>query len=178
MSETLTENRVREIIEKYLNEKLDNIVKKYSQEREIPEKLSLLERAIRVEEELKTQRDLMEKSFELIEKRFEQVDKRFEQVEKRFEQVDKRFEQIEKRFEQVDKRFEQIEKRFEQVDKRFELIEKHFEQVDKRFDLVDKGIDELRNYTDKRFKLLTQIMISINIPILIGIIGLLIKSFF
>ena len=150
MSETLTENKVREIIEKYLNEKLDNIVKKYSQEREIPEKLSLLERAIRVEEELKTQRDLMEKSFELIEKRFEQVDKSFELIEKRFEQVDKRFEQIEKRF----------------------------EQVDKRFDLVDKGIDELRNYTDKRFKLLTQIMISINIPILIGIIGLLIKSFF
>jgi len=150
MSETLTENKVREIIEKYLNEKLDNIVKKYSQEREIPEKLSLLERAIRVEEELKTQRDLMEKSFELIEKRFEQVYKSFELIEKRFEQVDKRFEQIEKRF----------------------------EQVDKRFDLVDKRIDELRNYTDKRFKLLTQIMISINIPILIGIIGLLIKSFF
>ena len=150
MSETLTENKVREIIEKYLNEKLDNIVKKYSQEREIPEKLSLLERAIRVEEELKTQRDLMEKSFELIEKHFEQVYKSFELIEKRFEQVDKRFEQIEKRF----------------------------EQVDKRFDLVDKRIDELRNYTDKRFKLLTQIMISINIPILIGIIGLLIKSFF
>jgi hypothetical protein len=50
----------------------------------------LLERAVRVEEELKHQRLLMRESFEQFEKRFEQVDKRFEQVDKRFEQVDKR----------------------------------------------------------------------------------------
>ncbi len=63
------------------------------------------ERIIRVEEELKHQRELMKQGFELMEKRFEQVDKRFEQVDKRFEQVDKRFEQVDKRFEQIDKRF-------------------------------------------------------------------------
>jgi hypothetical protein len=39
----------------------------------------LLERAVRVEEELKHQRLLMRESFEQFEKRFEQVDKRFEQ---------------------------------------------------------------------------------------------------
>jgi predicted nuclease with TOPRIM domain len=66
----------------------------------------LLERAVRVEEELKHQRLLMRESFEQFEKRFEQVDKRFEQVDKRFEQVDKRFEQVDKRFEQVDKRLD------------------------------------------------------------------------
>ena len=88
--------------------------------------LDLRERTIRVEEELKHQRELMLEGFKQMEKRFEQVDKRFEQVDKRFEQVDKRLEQMQldmnKRFEQVDKRFEQVDKRFEQVDKKFEQL--------------------------------------------------------
>ena len=54
----------------------------------------LLERSVRVEEELKHQRLLMRESFEQFEKRFELIEKRFEQVDKRFEQVDKRFEQV------------------------------------------------------------------------------------
>ena len=74
--------------------------------------LDLRERTIRVEEELKHQRELMLEGFKQMEKRFEQVDKRFEQIQldmnKRFEQVDKRFEQIDKRFEQLDKKFEQM----------------------------------------------------------------------
>ncbi|MBU2572070.1 MAG: hypothetical protein KJ725_18995 [Gammaproteobacteria bacterium] len=72
--------------------------------------LDLRERTVRVEEELKHQRDLMIQGFEAMEKRFEQVEKRFEQIDKRFEQVEKRFEQINKRFEQVDKRFEEMRK--------------------------------------------------------------------
>jgi predicted nuclease with TOPRIM domain len=75
------------------------------------------ERTIRVEEELKHQRELMREGFNRMDKRFEQVDKRFEQVDKRFEQVDKRFEQMQlemnKRFEQVDKRFEQMTARID-----------------------------------------------------------------
>lgn len=59
----------------------------------------LLERFVRVEEELKHQRLLMRESFEQFEKRFELIEKRFEQVDKRFEQVDKRFEQVDKRLE-------------------------------------------------------------------------------
>ena len=55
--------------------------------------LDLRERTIRVEEELKHQRELMIEGFKQMEKRFEQVDKRFEEVDKRFEQVDKRFDQ-------------------------------------------------------------------------------------
>ena len=50
----------------------------------------LLERSVRVEEELKHQRLLMRESFEQFKKRFELIEKRFEQVDKRFEQVDKR----------------------------------------------------------------------------------------
>ena len=58
----------------------------------------LLERMVRVEEELKHQRELLKAFMEQVDKRFEQMEKRFEQVEKRFEQVDKRFDQIDKRF--------------------------------------------------------------------------------
>jgi predicted RNase H-like nuclease (RuvC/YqgF family) len=73
--------------------------------------LDLRERTIRVEEELKHQRELMLEGFKQMEKRFEQMEKRFEQADKRLEEMridmNKRFEQVDKRFEQVDKRFEQ-----------------------------------------------------------------------
>lgn len=82
----------------------------------------LLERSVRVEEELKHQRLLMRESFEQFEKRFELIEKRFEQVDKRFEQIDKRFEQVDKRFEQVDKRFEQVDKRLELQQQEIRLI--------------------------------------------------------
>ena len=66
--------------------------------------LDLRERTIRVEEELKHQRELMVEGFKQMEKRSEQVEKRIELMEKRIEQVQL---DINKRFEQVDKRFEQ-----------------------------------------------------------------------
>ncbi|MEA3643523.1 MAG: hypothetical protein VBE63_26850 [Lamprobacter sp.] len=69
--------------------------------------IELRERMVRVEEELKHQRELMRQGFEQVDRRFEQVDKRFEQVEKRFEQVDKRFEQMDKRFDEMLKRHDQ-----------------------------------------------------------------------
>jgi hypothetical protein len=59
--------------------------------------IELRERMVRVEEELKHQRELMRQGFEQMDKRFEQVDKRFEQMEKRFEQVDARFDEMLKR---------------------------------------------------------------------------------
>ena len=63
--------------------------------------IELRERMVRVEEELKHQRELMRQGFEMMERRFEQVEKRFEQIDKRFEQVDKRFEQVNKRFDEM-----------------------------------------------------------------------------
>ncbi|MBM3202727.1 hypothetical protein FJZ55_02295 [Candidatus Woesearchaeota archaeon] len=72
------------------------------------------ERIIRVEEELKHQRELMREGFNRMDKRFEQMQL---EMNKRFEQVDKRFEQMQlemnKRFEQVDKRFEQMTARID-----------------------------------------------------------------
>jgi len=47
--------------------------------------IDLRERTIRVEEELKHQRELMLEGFKQMDKRFEQVDKRFEHFERRFD---------------------------------------------------------------------------------------------
>ena len=96
----------------------------------------LLERAVRVEEELKHQRLLMRKSFEQFEKRFELIEKRFEQVDKRFEQIDKRFEQVDKRFEQVDRQFAQVDKRFEQIDKRLDLQQQEIRLIARKQDHI------------------------------------------
>ena len=76
--------------------------------------LDLRERTIRVEEELKHQRELMLTGFSQMDKRFEQMR---EESNKRFEQIDKRFEQIDKRFEQM---HSEVNKRFEQLDKQLE----------------------------------------------------------
>lgn len=54
----------------------------------------LLERMVRVEEELKAQRVLMDERFGFMERRFEAVDQRFDSMDKRFEAVDKRFEDL------------------------------------------------------------------------------------
>ncbi len=45
--------------------------------------IELRERMVRVEEELKHQRELMRQGFEQVDKRFEQVDKRFDEMLKR-----------------------------------------------------------------------------------------------
>jgi len=46
--------------------------------------IKLVEGIVRVEEELKSQRELMHAGFEHMNKRFEQVDKRFEDVNSKF----------------------------------------------------------------------------------------------
>ncbi len=67
--------------------------------------VELRERMVRVEEELKHQRELMREGFMLMDKRFEAVDKRFEVMDKRSEELR---EDMNKRFEAVDKRFEAL----------------------------------------------------------------------
>jgi len=99
-------------IEDYLKNNLARIISEQSLGKPpVVYEIELRERMVRVEEELKNQRELMLRSFELMEKRFELVEKRFEQVERRFEQIDRRFEQIDRRFEQLDKRFDEVNKR-------------------------------------------------------------------
>ena len=72
--------------------------------------IELRERMVRVEEELKHQRELMQQGFALMEKRFDQADNRFEQADNRFET---HRQDMNTRFEQVDKRFEDLTKRLD-----------------------------------------------------------------
>lgn len=76
--------------------------------------IELHERIVRVEEELKHQRELMRQGFELMDKRFEELR---EDMNRRFEAVDKRFEglreDMNRRFEAMDKRFEAIARRID-----------------------------------------------------------------
>ena len=60
--------------------------------------IELRERMIRVEEELKHQRELMQQGFAMMDKRFEamqqQTDKRFEAMDKRFEEITSRLDRF------------------------------------------------------------------------------------
>jgi archaellum component FlaC len=122
----------------------------------------LLERMVRVEEELKAQRMLMDERFGFMTQRFESADRRFDELvalthhrfeessahnDKRFDDVDKRFADVSKRFDDVDKRFGDVNERFDDVDKRFGDVSKRFDDVDKRFGDVDRRFDDV----DKRF---------------------------
>lgn len=122
---------------------------------------ALAERIVRVEEELKHQREIILTGFKHMDERLEAVDKRFEAVDKRFEDVNKRFDDVNKRFDDVNKRFEDMDKRFESMDKRFELMDKRFESMDKRFDLLTKRIDRFMVWSFGMFCTIATITISI-----------------
>ncbi len=136
-------------------------VEAYVREHEIKAKeFSLLERIIRVEEELKAQREIiaslqreMGARFEAIEKRFETMNKA---MEKRFETMNKA---MEKRFETMNKA---MEKRFEAVEKRFEAVEKRFETVDKRFESVEKRLSFLQWFMAGGFTFISVLITIIN----------------
>ena len=87
--------------------------------------MEMRERIVRVEEELKHQRELMLQGFATMDKRSEQI---LEEMNKRFEQGR---EEMNKRFEQMDKRFEQGR---EEMNKRFEQMDRHFKEMSRRID--------------------------------------------
>ncbi len=123
--------------------------------RSLPDSV-LLERLIRLEEELKAQRQIMEARFNAVDKRFEAVDKRFESMDKRFEDI---IRLMDSRFEAVDKRFEAVDKRFEAVDKRFDDLIHH---MDKRFEAVDKRFSNIQWVMGLGFTLMAGLMAVLN----------------
>ncbi len=100
---------VKEIIEDFVR-----------QNEQRAKELSIIERVIRVEEELKALREIENARFEAMEKRFEALQR---EMKAYYEATDKRFEAMEKRFEAMDKRFEAMDKRFEAMEKRFQFLQ-------------------------------------------------------
>jgi len=74
--------------------------------------IELRERMVRIEEELKHQRELIKTVLEQMDKRFEAVDRRFESMDRRFESMDRRFEAMQQ---SMDKRFESMDRRFDEL---------------------------------------------------------------
>jgi len=152
-----------EQIGQYLAEKYPILKSGTNQLRYSEIDLDIRERIVRVEEELKNQRELIYEVLKMMDKRFEEaridMNNRFAQVDKRFEQVDKRFEQVEKRFEQVDKRFEQVDKRFEEM--RIDMNNRFQEMradTNNRFEQVDKRFEELHSNLNTRFNMMMWFM--------------------
>jgi len=110
-----------------------------------PYDIQLIERMTRIEEELKTQRELFLKQNETMQFGFNQMDKRFEQIDKRFELMDKRFESMQK---QMDVRFDIMQKN---MDKRFESTQK---QMDVRFEMMQKNMDSRFDDVNKKFSMM------------------------
>lgn len=96
------EDFLKDYVSRFIREELERFV--LSNEQKAKE-LSLIERVIRVEEELKALREIESARFEAMERRFEalqrEMNARFEALQKemnaRFESIDKRFEATEKR---------------------------------------------------------------------------------
>lgn len=146
----MDEEQLQEIgkyIKSRLNQWIDEVypnapVTKDDRDREI----NLIERIVRVEEELKAQRELMQQGFAQMDKRFEDLihymDKRFEQVDKRFAAIDQRFEDL---IHYMDKRFEQVDKRIDQVDKHLAGIDENVASMRERMDRFDQRFEDLHN---------------------------------
>lgn len=117
-----------------------------------------LERMVRLEEELKSQRELMLQGFAAMDKRFEQVDKRFDETRA---DMNARFEQMiagtNARFDQVDRRFAEMRAdsnaRFEEMradsNARFEQM---IAETNARFGQMDRRFEEARSETGTHFE--------------------------
>jgi hypothetical protein len=126
---------MEEYFSKMLESRLQKAMEEFIERNELRLKeLSLIERVVRVEEELKAMREMSELKFEEINKRFEALQR---ELNSRFEAIDKRFEALQR---ELDSRFEATDRRFEAMDKRFEALQREmntrFEAMDKRFSVI------------------------------------------
>jgi hypothetical protein len=110
-SNVVTRTEMEEFFTKMLKERLKEVLEEHVQINEIRlRELSLMERVINVEEELKSLRSMSEYRFEALQR---EMDKRFEallrEMSSRFEATDKRFEALHR---EMNSRFESMDKRF------------------------------------------------------------------
>ncbi|MDA3949767.1 MAG: hypothetical protein PF508_11150 [Spirochaeta sp.] len=144
--------------------------------------IALGERIVRVEEELKTQRDLIREGFAETARRF---DEQMAHFNARFDDVNRRFEEqtatMNARFDDVNKRFDDVNKRFEEqtasVNKRFEeqaastnaRFEEQTASINARFDDVNKRFEDMHRYTNRWMVLISLFLAMIGaMPWLMG----------
>jgi flagellar capping protein FliD len=108
--------------------------------------LQLNERIVRVEEELKHQRELIKEGFENADKRFADMNRRFDE---QLAHADSRFEDMNRRFEEMQAN---SDKRFADMNRRFDEMRAH---TDSRFEDMNRRFEEMQAHTEKRFNTLT-----------------------
>lgn len=102
--------QIEQIVIKIMKSRFQDVMEEYVQKNELRAKeLALMERVVRVEEELRSLREMSEAKFEISEKRFEALQR---EMNGRFEALQR---EMSARFEAVDKRFESMDKRFSMV---------------------------------------------------------------
>jgi len=153
------ENISREELEAIVKEIIEQFVRQNEQK---AKELSIIERIIRVEEELKALRAIEHARFEAVEKRFEAIQNEMRAYR---EAADKRFEAIQNEMkayrEAADKRFEAIQN---EIKVSREVAEKRFEAIDRRFEAIEKRLQFLQWFIGAGFTF---------ISILIAIFGLI-----
>jgi hypothetical protein len=127
----VTRAEMEQYFAKMLETHLQKVVEDYVERNEIRLKeLGLVERVIRVEEELKSLREMSEIRFDAMEKRFGSLQR---EMNERFEAMNGRFEAMDERFEAMNGRFEALQR---EMNARFEVVDKRFEAMDKRFTMI------------------------------------------
>lgn len=184
MEESISTAQIEQLVIKVVESRLQQAIEEYVEQNELRVKeLSLIDRTVRVEEELRSLRKMSESKFEALQR---EMNVKFAAVYERFDANDKRFEALQRemsaRFDASDKRFEALQRemsaRFEAVDKKFEAVDKRFEAVDIRFESLQREMNARFEAMDKRFST-TQWMIGIlvGIPAIAMTIIQLVKIF-
>jgi hypothetical protein len=113
---TMSKNEIERFILKIMESRLQQVVEEYiSRNDGRIKELALIERVVRVEEELKSLREMFELRFDASEKRFDLLQKT----------MNDRFEALQR---EMNGRFEAMDKRFESMDKRLINDSKHFNE--------------------------------------------------
>ena len=148
------EQLVANIVHSKIHAAIEEFIKRNDQR---AKELSLIERIVRVEEELKALREIEIARFEAAEKRFESLQRemnaKFESLQR---EMNARFEALQK---EMNTRFEALQK---EMNARFEALQKEmnarFEAVDKRFEAMEKRLTFIQWFIGIGFSLLTLIV--------------------
>ena len=148
------EQLVANIVHSKIHAAIEEFIKRNDQR---AKELSLIERIVRVEEELRALREIEIARFEAAEKRFESLQRemnaKFESLQR---EMNARFEALQK---EMNTRFEALQK---EMNARFEALQKEmnarFEAVDKRFEAMEKRLTFIQWFIGIGFSLLTLIV--------------------
>jgi exonuclease VII large subunit len=115
MEESISTAQIERLVIKAVKSRLQEAIEEYVEQNELRLKeLSLIERTVRVEEELRSMREMSESKFEMLQR---EMNTRFEANEKRFESLQR---EMSARFESLQR---EMNARFEAMDKRFSTVQ-------------------------------------------------------